>query len=265
MKGVAGKKMSPAGSPERIAEKARRLAAKRAFRHAPRQLPKPSLLGGLYSNLAATYLRIVNATSSFTFAPARLDVVATGQTPFILVGWHGQGFMVPFIRPSDMPIDLLVSRTQDGEHIARAFRQFGLGMVRGSGAGKAHKSVRSGGAAAFIAMRRRLDEGVSICLSADFDRNAPRHASLGIALLAKVSGRPILPAAIATSRRITLNNWDRATINLPFSRAACVFSDPIVVPSSADDALLEEKRRQVEDALNAATKRAYEIAERRHG
>jgi len=35
------------------------------------------------------------------------------------------------------------------------------------------------------------------------------------------------------------------------------------VPADADDAALEQYRRQVEDGLNAATERAYALADRR--
>ncbi len=88
-----------------------------------------------------------------------------------------------------------------------------------------------------------------------------RVAGLGIVKLAQMSGRPIYPVAIATRRRIVLDNWDRTTINLPFGRGAGVAGAPIYVPRDADDATLELARRAVEEALNAATARAYEIAD----
>jgi hypothetical protein len=78
-------------------------------------------------------------------------------------------------------------------------------------------------------------------------------------MLAKASGRPILPVGIATSRYLELNNWDRSAINLPFSRGAFVLGELIHVPGSADDAVLETYRQRTEAALNAAHKRAYAI------
>jgi lysophospholipid acyltransferase (LPLAT)-like uncharacterized protein len=66
---------------------------------------------------------------------------------------------------------------------------------------------------------------------------------------------------VATSRRITLRNWDRSAINLPFSRGALVLGEPVRVPHSADDAMLETCRKQVEASLNAATARAYSIVD----
>jgi lysophospholipid acyltransferase (LPLAT)-like uncharacterized protein len=90
-------------------------------------------------------------------------------------------------------------------------------------------------------------------------------AGLGIIKLAQASGRPIYPSAIATSRRVVLDNWDRTTINLPFSRGAGVAAEPLNVAPDADEAVLEAARRVLEERLNAATRRAYEIVDQPRG
>jgi lysophospholipid acyltransferase (LPLAT)-like uncharacterized protein len=59
-----------------------------------------------------------------------------------------------------------------------------------------------------------------------------------------------------------LGTWDRSIIHMPFCRAACVTAAPIDVPRDADDATMEAKRLEVENALNTATARAYEIVGR---
>jgi lysophospholipid acyltransferase (LPLAT)-like uncharacterized protein len=66
--------------------------------------------------------------------------------------------------------------------------------------------------------------------------------------------------AIATSRRLVLDNWDKTTINLPLGRSGRVTGSPIHVPANADAATLELARKAVEDSLNAVTARAYELA-----
>ena len=76
-------------------------------------------------------------------------------------------------------------------------------------------------------------------MTADISNLAPRRAGLGIVSLAKVSGRVIVPIAYASSRRIDVGSWDKATINLPFSRAVCAVAEPVAVPADADEALLE--------------------------
>ena len=71
--------------------------------------------------------------------------------------------------------------------------------------------------------------------------------------------------AMASSRRIELDNWDRSAVNLPFSRIAAAASEPIYVPSDADNAALESARQRVEDELNRLTARAYAIVDRKGG
>ena len=66
---------------------------------------------------------------------------------------------------------------------------------------------------------------------------------------------------MATQHRIQLNNWDRSAVNLPFGRSSLVARGPIYVPIDADSAALEAARRNVENSLNAATARAYEIVD----
>src|ERR1051325_5890005 len=80
--------------------------------------------------------------------------------------------------------------------------------------------------------------------------------------LARESGRPIFPVALATSRRYVLNNWDKTTINLPFSRGAAVCGEPVWVPPDATDETLQQRRGQLEENLNAATAGAYAIVDR---
>jgi len=90
-----------------------------------------------------------------------------------------------------------------------------------------------------------------------------RVVGTGIVKLAQVSGRPIYPVAVATSRRITLASWDRSVVNLPFSRGAIVAAEPVRVAATADAEALAGARRLVEERLNAATERAYAIVDRR--
>ena len=136
--------------------------------------------------------------------------------------------LAPVARKIEHRVNMLVSRHRDGEINAVAAERLGVGTIRGSGnhgGGFVHKA----GVAAFQAMLDSLAAGASIALSADVPKVA-RVAGLGIIKLAQASGRPIYPSAIATSRRIVLDNWDRTTINLPFGRGAGVAAEPLSVP-----------------------------------
>jgi lysophospholipid acyltransferase (LPLAT)-like uncharacterized protein len=150
--------------------------------------------------LGAWYLKLVWHTSRVTLEPP--TIYETVKTPAIIAMWHGQHFMMPFIKKKD------ADHRADVPKIARV-------------------------------------------------------AGLGVVKLAQHSGKPIYAVAIATSRRIELDNWDRTAVNLPFSHISMVASEAITVPKDADAAELEKSRQFVESELNRLTKRAYEIVDRK--
>jgi len=158
---------------------------------------------------------------------------------------------------------VLISRHRDAEINAIAAERLGIELIRGSG-DTGNEFVRKGGIGAFRQMLDALHDNYSVGFSADVPKIA-RVAGQGIVMLARESGRPIFPIALATSRRYVLDNWDKTTINLPFSRGAAVCGEPVRVPADATDEALEQYRREVENNLNAATARAYAIADNRGG
>lgn len=210
--------------------------------------------------LAAEYLRLVWVTSRFVMEPADPYRMYETDQPVIIGMWHGQHFLMPFLRRS-YRFRVLISRHADGEINAIAAERLGIGTVRGSGDHGRRFQVK-GGVAGFKGMLDSLAEGWNMALTADVPK-VSRVAGAGIIKLAQVSGRPIFPVALATSRRIVLDNWDRSEINLPFSRGAIVVGDPIRVPADADAQILERMRSALETALNAVSERAHAIADAR--
>ena len=206
--------------------------------------------------LAAEYLRLVWLTNKFSFDPANVYDIVEPMQPAIFAFWHGQHFMTPFIKnkPS-YRAKVLISMHRDGEFNAIAAERLGIGTIRGSGdhGGAFH---RKGGVGAFKEMVRALEAGYNVALTADVPKRS-RVAGLGIIMLARESGRPIMPFAMATSRFIRLNNWDRTTINLPFGRGALVGIEEIHVPADADSETMEKLRVKLEAILNDSTRRAY--------
>jgi len=211
--------------------------------------------------LGAWYLRFAWFTSRTVVEPGAMSIYEMTETPAIIAAWHGQHFLMPFIKDAKRHrAKVLISRHRDGEINARAAEKLGIGTIRGSGAhnGEFH---RKGGATAFNEMLEALRDGYYVAMTADVPKVA-RVAGLGVVKLAQHSCRPIYLVAMASSRRIELDNWDRTAINLPFSRVGIAASGPIYVPHDADSAALEEARRSLEDELNRLTKRAYEIADK---
>jgi lysophospholipid acyltransferase (LPLAT)-like uncharacterized protein len=214
--------------------------------------------------LAAEYLRLVWRTNRFTYEPADVYAIVEPQMPAIFAFWHGQHFMTPFIKTkASYHAKVLISRHRDGEFNAVAAERLGIGTIRGSGD---HGSAfhRKGGVGAFKEMVRTLEDNYNVALTADVPKRS-RVAGLGIIMLARESGRPIMPFAMATSRYIQLKNWDRTTINLPFGRGAVVGIEEIYVPEDADAETMEKYRLKLEEILNEATRRAYALVGRPEG
>ena len=205
--------------------------------------------------LAAEFLRLVWLTNRFSSDPPNVYAIVEPQMPVILAFWHGQHFMTPFIKKAGHRAKVLISRHRDGEFNAIAAERLGIGTVRGSGD---HGSAfhRKGGVGAFKEMVRVLGEGCNMALTADVPKRS-RVAGLGIIMLARESGRPIVPLAMTTSRYLRLNNWDRSTINLPFGRGALVGAEMIMVPADADAEMMEALRLRLEASLNDVTRRVY--------
>ena len=213
-------------------------------------------------SLALAYLRLVHATNPLVEGSDDIDAVIEGRAPLIAAYWHGQHIFAPLLRPAGLPMVALLSRNPDAELNAALLRKAGVGAVRGSGGRDDMQRVERGGAKALIQLKRALDDGTSVNMIADISKANPREAGLGIVTLAKISGRPILPIAFATSRRKVIEkSWDKTTVSLPFGRGAVVLGDWVEVARDTDDKGLAEAALRLTRNLNAATRKAYDLVD----
>jgi lysophospholipid acyltransferase (LPLAT)-like uncharacterized protein len=207
--------------------------------------------------LVASYLKFVHRTNRFVMEPADAYDRIGPRMPVIAAMWHGQHFMIHFAkRPTDRAASL-VSRSGDGEFNAIALRHLGIRAIRGSGA-RGRDIRKKGGVSAMRAMMRALNDGEMVVLTADIPKIS-RVCGEGIVTLAQLSGRPIVPVAVVTSRRIDFDSWDRASIGLPFGRGAIVLGNPVHIPRDADAQAIETLRQTVEKELDAVHERAYAL------
>ena len=220
-----------------------------------RHLTRAPVFQRMVGTLAAEYLRLVWWTNRFSYEPADFYKQIDPHLPAIIAFWHGQHFMTPFLKKDYHRAKVLISRHRDGEMNAIAAERLGMGTVRGSG-DHGVEFHRKGGVAAFKSMLQTLEDGYNMATTADVPK-VSRVAGRGVIMLARESGRPIFPFALATSRFHRLNNWDRSVISLPFGRGAMVAGDPIYVPRDASDEDVERFRQQLKAGLKDVTRRAY--------
>lgn len=218
------------------------------------------------ASLLAAFMRLIRLTNIQVKGSAE---VAGGQyshlEPGIIALWHGQHLLAPVYYPKGArPLVAMVSRSADAELNALAIEKFGIEAVRGSGGRESARHLDKGGAKALIALKKSLVAGKNVAMIADIPHGTPRDAGMGVILLARLSGRPILPTAIATSRRKVLEkSWDKTTINLPFGRSCITLGAPVHVAADADEAEMEAKRLELTASLNEATALAYRLVDDR--
>ncbi|RWL49299.1 MULTISPECIES: lysophospholipid acyltransferase family protein [unclassified Mesorhizobium] len=242
---------------------ARRGGTRTLWRRIREPLAQSSFVKNFIASLFAWFLRLIRLTSPLVEGSTKVAGGAYAHLePGIIALWHGQHLLTPAYYPKGRPLVAMVSRSADAELQALMIEKFGIEAVRGSGGRNSSKHLDKGGAKALIALRKSLIAGKNVAMIADIPNGKPRDAGLGIVLLARLSGRPILPSAIATSRRKVLEkSWDKTTINLPFGRSAVIVGPPVFVPADADDAEMERKRQEVTASLNAAMAEAYRLVD----
>lgn len=215
-----------------------------------------------FQNVAAAFLhaglRLVYGTNRPVSDSDDLEAAVEGKLPVIIALWHGQQMLAPFVYGRNSSVAALVSRSRDAEINARVLKLCGVRVIRGSGGRERSQTWRKGGVGALKSMAHALSDGFNIVMIADISKGTPRQSGEGIVALAKLSGRPIFPMAIATSRHHVIEkSWDKTTINLPFGRACLKLGNPIHVPRDVSTAEMETFRQRVTDELNSVTEKAY--------
>src|SRR6266550_509470 len=139
--------------------------------------------------VAAEYLRLVWKTNRFVVEPEGIYEHVDRDAPVIIAMWHGQHFLMPFVRRPHHRVKVLVSRHRDGEINALAAERLGI-VKLASASGRPIYPIA-------IATRRRLE-------LKNWDRTA---INLPFGRAARVAGEPIrVPAdadgaALETARR----------------------------------------------------------------
>ena len=164
--------------------------------------------------------------------------------------WHGRMLALCFSHRRRLA-HIMVSEHRDGEMIARTVDLLGFVPVRGS--------TTRGGLRALFQMAERGSAGYDVAITPDGPRGPRYQVQQGVITLAQRTGMPIVPVADSASFRKTLSSWDRYIVPLPFSRVVIMHGEPIFVPRQLTDEGMEEKRAQLEVALQALTRQADEL------
>ncbi len=205
----------------------------------------PPLIAGLISGLHRTCrIRVLGNVY-------QREIIALRQ-PVLLTSWHA-AFPAVIYSFSHSNGLLMVSRSTDGEMIARALSRMGYQTVRGS----SHR----GGARALKEMLRLVRRGYSGGFIADGSQGPAQIAQMGIVLLARHTRVPLFPIAMAARPCIRFPSWDRTVLAVPLSRVVLAVGAPRHIPSKASSQQMEQYRLRLEADLNRLTQEAETIVQ----
>ena len=212
-----------------------------------RRLTRHPAFQALAANLLGLYLALVYRTTRWRLIGGEeIDAAFAAHGTVIAAFWHENLPLMPQLwrtgqRRAGIPsAHVLVSRHRDGRFIGRIVDRFDLTMI--------HASTSKGGASGLLAMARLLRVRAMVVITPDGPRGPRRQSAPGVATLAALTGKPVLPCAARVSWGIGLRSWDRMVIPLPFGRGVMVTGPAIIVPRDAAEAALAT----ITEALNAA-------------
>ena len=152
---------------------------------------------------------------------------------------HGQQFLL-LAWSIDRPIAVMTSWSRDGALQTAILGRLGMTVTRGSSS--------NGAASGLKGMIREVRGGAHACIAVDGPRGPAGAVKPGVVALAAATGAAILPITANCRHGITLQNWDRYRIPLPFTRVRVVIGAPLLVSRREDPeparALLEARFAQ---------------------
>lgn len=172
--------------------------------------------------------------------------------PCIYAMWHGHQLCVHGIKDR-ANLNILISRSIDGEIIARIVEKWGFKTVRGS-------KGKKGAIEATMKLIGRLNDNECVAMMVDGPSGPAMQVKDGVIKIAKMSGAPIVPIYWYSAHKtlLTLPSWDSFRYPFWFTKMLNVYGEPIYVNPDNTDEQDEEVRIQLQNSLNELAQKAPE-------
>ncbi len=204
------------------------------------------MLRALAPYLAYSYLTFVKWTTRVVWRDAHYrDDLRDADKRFCYAFWHNrQVFMT--VTHRDANTSVMVSRSADGEIIARVMELSRIDAARGSSS--------RGASAALKTMVDAVERGLDVGITPDGPKGPVFEVKAGALFLSQKLGIPIVPITNALSRKLVLKrSWDQFQVPLPFGRAVVRYGRPIYIKNGDD---LREKALEIKRELDRITAEA---------
>ena len=165
------------------------------------------------------------------------DSLSKQGKPLVFALWHGEVFGFPY-KKLDWKIFTIVSRSQDGEYLARMLQDQDIYPLRGS-------SSRGGLAALLRGAKIMRDNSMHACITIDGPRGPRYEVKDGALYLAQRAGAYIVPMRALYSKAKVFGSWDKFQLPLPFSKVTMIFGEPYTIEAEelTEDVLRAEREK----------------------
>lgn len=210
-------------------------------------------------------VRLITMTCTIVeLGKEHIDDLVEQPRPVIFSFWHNNMFVLLYyfsfyVIRRGIPLNVLVSQSNDGDFMSLTAQLFGANTTRGSSS--------KGGREAFQALLKSIKrEKRSIIIAPDGPRGPVYEFQPGTAILSQSTGAPIVPIGYACTKVWKFRSWDQFFIPKPFSKIAMSIGEAYIVPRKLAGAEgMEAERVQLEGRMMAMVHRAENYLEEKYG
>jgi len=171
---------------------------------------------------------------------------------FVLAFWHGT-MVVPWFVHRNLNLLAIISKSKDGNLLAKILRKWKYKVVRGS-------SSKDGDIALGVMIDHAKHE-CAVAITPDGPRGPNFKMKAGAVITAKKSGVPLVLVGTGYKSKTKLHSWDNFEVPFPFSKMHLVYSEPILIAKNLSYEETSKMILQCEEKLNDLQKRAQEFSD----
>ena len=182
----------------------------------------------------------------------------TQNKKVIFAMWHSDECCIHGI-PNEQrdKVGVLISKSVDGEIIARVVKKLGYSLIRGS---QDKGTQNKGGVKATMEMIEWLNEDKNVAIMIDGPVGPLHRVKNGVIKVAKHTGAVIIPVVWYSPNLsfLKLPTWDKFKFPIWFTKIVNLYGDPIYVPEECSTEQEQDIKEQLRQALFSLEKKAPE-------
>lgn len=231
----------------------KRKSFKKTLRRLEIKLQRNSGVQYLSRALYAGYMKIVYATSKWTYLGIEEIQITLGDQPRILCLWHetlaASSYIVPKLR---IKCKVLASDHADGQLPLHQIRALGIEPILISTSKSKNKALKEA--------IRTLKSGASLAITTDGPLGPRRRSKTGAVVISGLTNVPIVPMGLHCHRKVTLPTWDEFILPLPFNCITLSVGSPLQI-SKTDLKNPQSACTELDNHLNNEMKRCTSEAQ----